>query len=97
MGIMAMVHVLSLAMIKSFVTYHHQLRKRIAKVGGGSVGTQSLKMVMEKQVGGMQRSNGIMCAIRDVSIEGTNYSIVEDVAIAIVRIVLPIFFSQKNL
>jgi hypothetical protein len=54
MAIMAMVHVPSLVMTKSFVTYHHQPGKRITRVGGGLVGIQNLKMVMKKRVGGMQ-------------------------------------------
>jgi hypothetical protein len=52
MVIMAMVHVPSLAVIKSFAMDHHQLGKR-TETGGGSVGTQSLKMVVKKHVGGM--------------------------------------------
>lgn len=96
MVIMAMVHVSSLAMTKSSATYHHQLGKRTT-IGGGSVGTQSLRMVVKKHVGGMQRCSGVVCAIGDVSMECTNYLIARTIAIAIVKINLPILFSQKDL
>jgi hypothetical protein len=45
----------------------------------------------------MQWSNGIMCVIKDVSIQGTNYSIVRVATITIVKTTLPIIFSQKDL
>jgi hypothetical protein len=38
-----------------------------------------------------------VCAIKDVFAEGSNYLIIGAVAIAIVKIVLPILFSQKDL
>jgi hypothetical protein len=62
MAVMAMGHVPSLAVTKSSVVYHHQLRKRTA-AGGGLVGSQSLRMVMKKQVGGMRQSSGVVCAV----------------------------------
>ncbi|CAK9236755.1 unnamed protein product [Sphagnum troendelagicum] len=59
--------------------------------------TQSLRMVVKKQVGGMRRSTGVVCAFGDVSAEGTNYLIAGAVAIAIVGTALPIIFSRKDL
>jgi hypothetical protein len=38
-----------------------------------------------------------LCAIKDVFVEGTNYSIVGVFAITIVETALPIIFSQKDL
>ncbi|CAK9237811.1 unnamed protein product [Sphagnum troendelagicum] len=57
----------------------------------------SLRMVVKKQVGGMRRSTGVVCAFGDVSAEGTNYLIAGAVAIAIVGTALPILFSRKDL
>jgi hypothetical protein len=96
MAIMAMVHVPSLVMTKSFVAYQHQFRKMIIRVGGGLVRTQSLKMVMKKQVGGMQQFNGIMCAIRDVFLECTNYSIVVVLPSPLSELLCPLFFLKKT-
>jgi hypothetical protein len=62
MAVMAMGHVPSLAVTKSSAAYHHHLGKRTA-AGGGLVGTQSLRMVMKKQVGGMRQSSGVVCAV----------------------------------
>jgi DnaJ-class molecular chaperone len=99
MAVMAMVHVPSLVVTKSSAAYHHQLGKRTAAAaaGGGLVETQSLRMVVKKQVGGMRRSTGVVCAFGDVSAEGTNYLIAGAVAIAIVGTALPILFSRKDL
>jgi hypothetical protein len=97
MAVMAMVHVPSLVVTKSSAAYHRQLGKRTAAAGGGSVETQSLRMVVKKQVGGMRRSTGVVCAFGDVSAEGTNYLIAGAVAIAIVGTALPILFSRKDL
>jgi hypothetical protein len=100
MAVMAMVHVPSLVVTKSSAAYHQQLGKRTAPApapGGGSVETQSLRMVVKKQVGGMRRSTGVVCAFGDVSAEGTNYLIAGAVAIAIVGTALPILFSRKDL
>jgi hypothetical protein len=46
MAIMVMVHVPSLVVTKSSTTYHHQLGKRTT-IGGGSIGTQSLRTVVK--------------------------------------------------
>jgi hypothetical protein len=54
-------------------------------------------MVMKKHMGGMWLSNGVVCAIKDVSTKGTNYLIVGAIAITIFGTALPILFFWKDL
>ncbi|KAL2612299.1 hypothetical protein R1flu_023991 [Riccia fluitans] len=68
------------------------------KIGGSSKpgkSALSLKQVVKENVG--RGKSGVVCAVGDVSADGTTYLIAGAVVVALVGTAFPLFFSRKDL
>ncbi|KAL3683392.1 hypothetical protein R1sor_001414 [Riccia sorocarpa] len=68
------------------------------KIGGSAKpgkSALSLKQVVKENVG--RGKSGVVCAVGDVSADGTTYLIAGAVAVALVGTAFPLFFSRKDL